>query len=66
MSQVIDRKTLTMGQRNRLKRYICSWCEHRLDHAINCCGAIWEKCDDEVRLKKINECLAEYKPRSRA
>ena len=53
---------LTRGQRRRLQRYECAWCDQRLDR--DSCSAIGEKCSPELRQKRRDECLAEYKPRA--
>ena len=57
-----DMSSLTKGQINRLKRYACGFCELRLDRKG--CGAIYEKCPEEVRQKRRDDCLSKYKPRN--
>lgn len=42
-------------QRSRLKRHSCVACEMPLDRAD--CGAIWERCSEDVRRKRAIECL---------
>jgi len=52
---------LTKGQKRRLERFECAWCNHRLDQLG--CSAIYDKCPVETRITRMNKALEGYKPR---
>jgi hypothetical protein len=53
---------LTKGERRRLSRYACGWCDQPLDR--DTCGSIYgPQCSEETRSKRRDDCLSEYKPR---
>lgn len=52
---------LTPGQRRYLSKFACMWCDHSLDKPG--CSAIYEKCSEQTRAKRREDCLKEYKPR---
>ena len=57
-------RDLTKKEKRFLSRRICGWCEQSLDR--DWCAAIWEKCSEETRAKRVEDCLQTYKPRGAA
>jgi len=56
--------SLTKGQKRFLRRFGCAWCDHPL--SMTGCSVIYgEKCSDEKRIKRREDCLKNYKPRNK-
>lgn len=53
---------MTRNEKKFLSRRICSWCDQSLDK--DWCAAIFEKCPDETRIKRREDCLKTYRPRN--
>jgi hypothetical protein len=50
---------MTPSEKRYLKRFTCGWCDQRLDRVErDGCAAMWEKCSQEVRQKRRENCLA--------
>jgi hypothetical protein len=47
--------------RRYLRRFECGWCGQRLDRDM--CSAIYERCSDEVRQRRRENCLAARRKR---
>jgi hypothetical protein len=58
-----DLPPLTRNEKRYLAKFQCAWCDQRIDQ--DCCGAIYEKCSNEVIAKRREECLTKYKPRKK-
>ena len=63
MSEKEEIAALTKGERRRLARHVCGWCEIELHRSG--CLSMDEKCSEENRRARRTACLSDYKPRVR-
>ena len=54
-------KAMPRKDKRYLSNRMCAWCCMPLNLAG--CGAIYEPCSEETRIKRRQKCLAERKPR---
>ena len=56
-------EALTRNEKRFLSRFVCVWCEQRLDREE--CSAIYSRCTKEEMAKRRADVLKTYKPRLR-
>ena len=63
MNEVEQLKQLNKNEKRFLSCRVCAFCEMSLDREGS--GAIFDKCDEETRIKRRTDALKTYKPRKR-
>lgn len=61
LREKLQLQALDKYQRQYLKRFACALCEHPLIQTG--CGSFYEACQEQTRITRRQNCLANYQPR---